>query len=93
MKMLLRLSALEAKSGVNESPRIRVWPDAIEAKIDPVMARPDSADFKARIWGQVFDKNVHLIEDDRGPLVMEGLHDVTEPTTLKTVTKCIVPMV
>jgi hypothetical protein len=40
-----QLSALEAKSGVNQPPRIRVWLDEIEAKIDRVMERPDSTDF------------------------------------------------
>ena len=62
MKMLRRLSAFEAKSGVNQSPRIRVWPDAIEAKIDRIMARPDSADFYIGMWGQVFDKDSQLVE-------------------------------
>ena len=49
MKMLRRLSALEAKFGVNQPPRIRVWPDEIEAKIDRVMTRPNSNDFKMKM--------------------------------------------
>ena len=56
MKMLRRLSALEAKSGVNQPPRIRVWPDEIEAKIDRIMARSNSRDFSIGMWGQVFDR-------------------------------------
>ena len=62
MKMLRKLSDLETKSGVKQPPRIRVWPDAIEAKIDRIMARPDSADFYIGMWGQVFDKDSQLVE-------------------------------
>jgi hypothetical protein len=51
-----RLSDLEARAGVNQPPRIRVWPTEIEEKIDRIMARPDSADFRMGMWGQIFDK-------------------------------------
>ena len=62
MKMLRRLSALEAKFGVNQPPRIRVWPDEIEAKIDRIMARPDSRNFWIGMWGQIFDRDSQLVE-------------------------------
>jgi hypothetical protein len=64
MKMLRRLSALEAKSGVNQPPRIRVWLDEIEAKIDRIMERPDSADFWIGMWGQIFNRDSQLVEDE-----------------------------
>ena len=62
MKMLRRLSALEAKFGVNQPPRIRGWPDEIEAKIDRTMARPDSRNFCFGMWGQIFDRDSQLVE-------------------------------
>ena len=64
MKMLRRLSTLEAKFEVNQPPRIRVWPDEIEAKIDRIMARSNSRDFSIGMWGQVFDRYSQLVEDE-----------------------------
>ena len=50
--------------GVNQPPRIRVWPDEIEAKIDRIMARPDSRNFWIGMWGQIFDRDNQLVEDE-----------------------------
>jgi len=58
-----RLPVLEDRLDVTKMPRIRGWSDEIEAKIDRFMAMPDSADFSMGMWGQVFEKNGHLLEE------------------------------
>ena len=62
IQMCRRLSVVEARGDVNQYPSIRVFPEKIEARIDRIMARPDSADFKMGMWGQVFNKDWRLIE-------------------------------
>ena len=59
-----RLNELELRANFNQPPRIRVWPPEIEEKIDRIMARPDSADFWIGMWGQVFDRDNQLVEDE-----------------------------
>ena len=56
-----RLSVLEDRLEVTDIPRPQIWADEVEAKIDRIMAMPDSADFKMGMWGQVFDKDGCLI--------------------------------
>ena len=56
-----RLSVLEDRLEITDKPRPRIWADEVEAKIDRIMAMPDSADFKMGMWGQVFDKDGCLI--------------------------------
>jgi hypothetical protein len=36
----------------------------MQMEIDWIMARPDSADFSIGMWGQVFDKDRQLVEDE-----------------------------
>jgi len=62
-----RLSVLEGRLGIANSPRIRGWSDEVEAKIDRIMAMPNSADFRMGMWGQVFDKEGLLVEDGEYP--------------------------
>jgi hypothetical protein len=57
-----RLSVLEGRLGIANSPRIRWWSGEVEANIDRIMAMPDSADFRMGMWGQVFDKDWRLID-------------------------------
>ena len=59
-----RLNELELRANLNQPPRIRVWPDEIEAKIDRIMARPDSRNFWIGMWGQVFDRDRQLVENE-----------------------------
>ena len=59
-----RLNELELRANLNQPPRIRVWPDEIEAKIDRIMARPGSAGFSIGMWGEIFDRDNQLVEDE-----------------------------
>ena len=45
-----RLSVLEDRLEITDKPRPRIWADEVEAKIDRIMAMPDSADFKLGMW-------------------------------------------
>ena len=62
IQMCRRLSVVEARTGVNQRPRTRMWSGEVEANIDRIMAMPDSADFRMGMWGQVFDKDWRLID-------------------------------
>ena len=57
-----RLTVLEDRLEITDKSRPQTWADEVEAKIDRIMARPDSADFKMGMWGQVFDKDWRLID-------------------------------
>ena len=59
-----RLNELELRANLNQPLRIRVWPDEIEAKIDRIMARPGSAGFSIGMWGEIFDRDNQLVEDE-----------------------------
>ena len=59
-----RLNELESLANLTQLPKVIVWPTEIEKKVDRIMARLDSTDFRFGMWGQIFDMGGRLVEDE-----------------------------
>ena len=46
-----RLNELESLANLTQLPNVIVWPTEIEKKVDRIMARLDSTDFRFGMWG------------------------------------------